>query len=360
LSLNINCKRIADPDGHNPALLLKGDWVIVEISDGRITGLGESSHSRNDNRCIQTIGRLFDRYVKNMDLTLNGIKKLESGPFSGADDFVEATAISGINQALYDLIARRCNVAVWQLFSHKKSRQAIPVYATINRALTSRTLDDYEKIVSLAVDQGFNAIKCAPFESVLKHGDQVRQSRYGLSVLESLRNRFPDLSIRVDFHERFSLDLFTKILPEVEAIKPHWLEAPVPAGPEYSTLKLSCKNDIALGELFFGLAGFRNIVENQWADVIMPDIKHVGGLGPMVNLLNYSEGKIQVSPHNPSGPAATALSVHAAMLSQNVTSLEVPLIINPRRAYYLKWLDKGCFKIPCNIERDIENLFDSG
>ena len=55
MTLEIKCKRIPDPDGHNPALLLKGDWLIIEITDGHYCGYGESSHSRDDDACEKAI-----------------------------------------------------------------------------------------------------------------------------------------------------------------------------------------------------------------------------------------------------------------------------------------------------------------
>ena len=148
MSLNIKCTHILDPDGHNPALLLKGDWLIVEITDGYHTGYGESSHSQNNDLCEKNILFLFNTYVKDLELSCNSIEKLSKGPFAKAKTFVEATAISGINQALYDLYAKRESTSVWNLFADKDECQLkIPVYATINRALTSRTLENYEEIV---------------------------------------------------------------------------------------------------------------------------------------------------------------------------------------------------------------------
>ena len=171
MSLTITIKHVLDPDGHNPALLLKGDWLIVQIGDGNYCGYGEASHSCNDNECKETILKLFDAYVENIDLSVTAIEKLSQDPFSIANSFVTATAISGLNQALYDLVAKRERLPVWGLFTDKKCQTRVPVYATINRALTTRTLDNYYNIVAEAVEQGFTAIKGAPFEKVRNDGD---------------------------------------------------------------------------------------------------------------------------------------------------------------------------------------------
>jgi galactonate dehydratase len=358
MPLGVKITRIPDPDGHNPALLLKGDWLIVEITDGHYSGYGESSHSRDDDACEKTIRRLFNTYVKDIDLSIQAIEDLSRGAFSTADTFVAATAMSGIDQALYDLVAKREGQSVWRLFTDKACRSKIPVYATINRALTTRTLEDYAETVAHALEQGFSAIKCAPFERVNNDGDQVAQSEYGLSVLEFLRKNFPDLSIRVDFHERFHLHAFRQILPALDATSPFWLEAPLPIGPDYSELKSFCQTKIALGELYFGRTGFKKIAENSWADVIMPDVKHVGGFGALADVTRYFAGKVEVSPHNPSGPVSTVASLHAAAISPDVTSLEVPLIVDDKRAYYLAWMDAGCLAVPEGIGWGVEFIID--
>jgi galactonate dehydratase len=65
------------------------------------------------------------------------------------------------------------------------------------------------------------------------------------------------------------------------------------------------------------------IAEHRWAHVIMPDVKHVGGLGPLLGVMRRVAGKVEVSPHNPSGPISTAASLHAAAVSPDfVRTLE--------------------------------------
>jgi galactonate dehydratase len=49
----------------------------------------------------------------------------------------------------------------------------------------------------------------------------------------------------------------------------------------------------------------------------------VGGFGPLLAALDAGRGKIEVSPHNPSGPISTAASLHAAAVHPDVArSLE--------------------------------------
>jgi galactonate dehydratase len=376
MSLSLNIRRVPDPQGHNPALLIRGDWLIVEISDGRHTGRGEASLSGNDDACEKTVNRLFHRFVKDLvvnemvegdtisckSLSPEVLKALSCGPFSAARNFVEATAISGIDQALWELAAKQAGLSVSNMVLGSSwkgrvecsgvngpPRKKVPVYATINRALTNRTLDDYLETAESALRQGFTAIKCAPFEKVEPGAgadDQRTDARYGLEVLSSLRERFSDLSIRIDFHERFRLDVFLEILPEIEMLSPFWIEAPVPIGEDYTEVNRRCRRPIALGELYFRFEGFEKIIDHGWADIIMPDVAHIGGVGPLREGVTRFSGRVELSFHNAGGPIGTAASLHAASLTDAVTSLEIPLIADESKAYYLGRLEKGYMRVP--------------
>jgi galactonate dehydratase len=60
-------------------------------------------------------------------------------------------------------------------------------------------------------------------------------------------------------------------------------------------------------------------------DVIMPDVKHIGGVSAVKTLIPLAEAKgIRVSLHNPSGPISTAFSAHLSALCQLSAPLEFP------------------------------------
>ena len=68
-------------------------------------------------------------------------------------------------------------------------------------------------------------------------------------------------------------------------------------------------------------------MDQNLVDVIMPDVKHVGGFGPLATISREAEKRgVQVSPHNPAGPIASAASLQAASLCGAITSIEIPLL----------------------------------
>jgi galactonate dehydratase len=323
--LTLRFRTIPDPDGWHPSLRLKGDWLVLEIHDGRLSGFGEASHSMDDERCKRVAAELFAKHFATFVPSLDNLARKEREIAALAPDLVTATAFSALNQALYDLLAKREGVAVWRLFRSDQPFEALPLYTTINRALTTRTAEEYATVVGEVRAQGFATFKCAPFEAVDGKGDAVAQSAAGLAQLARLRDQYPDLAARVDFHERFATrpqDFFA-IVPELERLSLDWLEEPFPLGADYDELRRRTRLKLAAGELFWGNARFAEIAEHHWADVIMPDVKHVGGFGPLLDAMKMSRGKIEVSPHNPSGPISTAASLHAAAVHPDVArSLE--------------------------------------
>jgi galactonate dehydratase len=322
--LTLRFRTIPDPDGWAPSLRLKGDWLVVEIGDGRLSGFGEASHSNDDEACKQAAQQLFaEHYAGLASLSLETLARKERELAPLEPDLVTATAFSALNQALYDLLARREQVPVWQLFRSRPAVEGIPLYTTINRALRTRTAEDYSTIVGEVAEQGFRTFKCAPFEAVNGPERAVEKSAAGLETVARLREQFPDLALRVDFHERFAPQDFYELIPALERLELDWIEEPFAMGADYEELRRRTALRIAGGELFWGMRRFGEIAGHDWVHVIMPDVKYVGGFGPLVNVIEATASQVEVSPHNPSGPISTAASLHAAAVSPgSVRTLE--------------------------------------
>lgn len=343
---------LPDPDGHHAALRLKGDWLLIGVSDGTHTGVGEISHNGNDAACLRRVHELFAAHLAgsdNVELSPARLADLEKGAFATAPDFLTATAISGLNQALCDLAAQRAGVPVWRLFRpHGEPLQrSVPCYLSTNRALRARGPGDFLRAVEAALALGVPSVKITPFEAVTPTGDQIRQAEEGFARLEAVRAAFPGISLRVDCHERFTPEAAARLLPRFAALRLNWLEEPCPPGPALGPLRAGAGMPFAVGELFFGPARFRELLEKRWADVIMPDPKHVGGFSPLLGVCRLAETfSAQVSPHNPSGPVATAAAVHAAAVSAAVTSVELILTSDPARQPGRELLRDGRLGIP--------------
>ena len=80
---------------------------------------------------------------------------------------------------------------------------------------------------------------------------------------------------------------------------------------------------IATGETIRTLSGFHALMNARATDYILPDVKHVGGILPLKKIAAMAEAaNVQVAPHNPSGPVATAASAQCMATVPNCTILE--------------------------------------
>jgi len=104
-----------------------------------------------------------------------------------------------------------------------------------------------------------------------------------------------------------------------------WLEEPVP--PEnvaaMREIKRTTATPICAGENLYLRQGFRDLIESQAVDIIMPDIPKCGGLSECRKIANMAEiYYIPFAPHNVSSPIGTMASAHVCATVPNFLVLE--------------------------------------
>jgi len=81
--------------------------------------------------------------------------------------------------------------------------------------------------------------------------------------------------------------------------------------------------DLATGERLYSKWDFRSLLEQRLVDVIQPDICHAGGISECKKIAAMAEAYyVNVAPHNPQGPVATAAAAHLSMAIPNFHILE--------------------------------------
>ena len=316
-----------DSASHN---LLGRGWLFVQVkTDTGLIGLGEASQA--DNMQVQSYvenrlrGELIGRDPTMIEIISNELLARVRNERSAA------TAVSAVEQALWDIWGQKLGLPIWALMGGRY-RDKVILYANINRATYDRSSDGFAKNARQAVDEGFTAIKCAPFDEVSyrfpDRVDNLRGIKNGLDRVARVREVIgPDVQLMVDCHSRFDVPTAIEVARQLEPFKLAWLEEPVPSLDldglerirEHSTMP------IAGGESLVGRAGFWDIVRRRVLDVIMPDVKHTGGILELRKIAATAETcSLKVSPHNPSGPISTMASVHVCATIPNFFALEYP------------------------------------
>ena len=223
-------------------------------------------------------------------------------------DLVGAAAHSAVEQAIWDLKARRAGRALAELLGGAR-RERVPLYANINRGTTDRTPEGFARRAREALELGFGAIKIAPFDNMEEGFARIA------ATAEALARR---AELRVDCHWRFDERKAHEALAECARLGVTWFECPIAETPEnYPAIKrLRAKANaagvrLAGAELFIGVQGFKPLLEQGLYDVVMPDVKYAGGLAECLRIAELAARHgCAVSLHNPSGPVCHAHSVH--------------------------------------------------
>lgn len=306
-------------------------WVFIRVTDtDGVCGFGEATLDGRHAEVVSTAKAFGNRLVEQ---SMSPSAALSALPCPG--NMIEAAAVSGLDQALHDLIARRQNVSVAQSIGGQR-RSQIELYANINRRTNDRSPAGFASVAGLAIAAGFKAIKIAPFDEVnsttTDKGDFARALDAGMARIASVRQvAGEDIRLMVDCHWRFDERGAVTMLAECGQFKLHWLECPVPEGLEMMPVIARLRTQahaqgmlLAGGENIIGLDGIKPFVDAGAYDVIMPDVKYVGGLATMLELAATQEKSgIAFSPHNPSGPVAHAASLEVCSSVMQVDLLEI-------------------------------------
>jgi galactonate dehydratase len=124
-------------------------------------------------------------------------------------------------------------------------------------------------------------------------------------------------------HGRFNPVTAVEIARALAPFKPGWFEEPVPpenlrALKKAADAIASLGIPVATGERLHTLHEYRELFELQAADIIQPDITHLGGLLNTKTLAAWAGAYyVLVAPHNVGGPVSTAAALHLAACTPN-------------------------------------------
>jgi len=317
-------------------------WLFVELRTeaGRV-GTGEATLPGHESAVVAQLHRLAAP-LAGAPVAVGEIRPAGRDP--DAEGLAAATAASAIDQALWDLRGQVAGRPLAGMLGTAR-RDDVAVYANVNRRTRDRFPDGFVASAKAALAQGFGAVKIAPFDEVrdraVAAADQLRSAGEGLARIAAVRAALgPDVRLMIDCHWRFSAPAVAALIRELAALGVWWLECPVPEveddiGAVRGLRRLANDQGMVLAgcEAKTGVGGFRPWLDAEAYDVVMPDVKHVGGLGDLLLIdgLACARG-IQLAQHNPSGPVAHAVSVHMSTLLESFLILEQQFDESPRFA----------------------------
>jgi len=352
--------------------------VIVKVeTDEGISGMSETTMKRKTLSIEQSILEL-KRYLVGKDPTEieNHWEKMYRDSFwvGGA---MHSTAISAIDCALWDILAKSCGLPVHKLLGGP-TRTRIPVYC---HCPAGGSPEEFAKNMKLCRKRGYLAAKTtlplfygSPISEdktssngysgtggVIDRG--YRETEYlDASIWRRIAEFFiaareavgPDMGLALDCHGRLNLKNSIRLCRALEEVNLMFVEEPIP--PENADVLAEVRRatsiPIAAGERWATIYGVREFVEKQAIDILQCDLVNCGGITGMKKIAALAEAHyIGMAPHNPNGPLATAMNVQFAATipnyliletigAQSEQKLEQALVRNPLK------LESGCLTVP--------------
>ena len=305
----------------------RGNWLFVKIhADDGTVGVGEASHGKDDASIRHIIDTLKPELVGWNPFQLEAFRQRF---YRDTESHTYHTALSGIEQAMCDLIGKALDAPSYQLLGGK-CREKIRLYANINRATVDRSPSGFASNAERAVSEGFTAIKCAPFDDVsttnISRGSLTPAICQGIDRIRTIRAAIGgDIDLMVDCHSRFNPGILIQVAKELEDLHLFWIEDAVPLDnfDAFAHMSRSIGIPIATGERLRTLTDFDRLIRQTEVDYILPDVKHVGGITGLKKIATLADARnVMVTPHNPSGPVATAASVQCMASVPNFAILE--------------------------------------
>jgi galactonate dehydratase len=312
----------------------RGDWLFVRLTtDEGLTGIGEASHGGHAPQRDLVVTRILETQCAPVLLGRDprAVIAATDALLPLADGLAAATAVSACEQALWDLAGKAAGLPVYRMLGGPVQTE-IPLYANINRAVVERTPAAFAREAVAAVAAGFPAVKCAPFDGMeqrrVQAPDQRERVRRGIACVAAIREAVgAEVAVLVDCHSKFDVPTAVRVAAALRELGVTWFEEPVPTEDIDALLRVrshvhALGMELIGGELLFGVRGFAPYLAGRVFDLVMPDVKHCGGIAAALAIAQAAAYGIATAPHNPSGPVSMAASAHVAACIPGLRALE--------------------------------------
>jgi len=301
-------------------------WLLVRIeTDDGIVGWGEPG--------LEGFAEVSRTAVEHMSEYLLGQDPLQierhwqvmskTGMYRGGPVF--ASAVAGIDQALWDIAGKQAGMPVYQMIGGP-ARDRVRMYGWVGGDEPEELAD----AISLQLEAGFTAVK---MNASGKMGmsptvDDIDGVALRLSAARDVLG--PHRDVAVDFHGRFTLAGSIRALQVMEEFHPLFAEEPVL--PEHvhriGDVVQQTSIPIATGERLHSRHEFLPALE-AGIRIAQPDLSHAGGITEVRKIAALAEVyDVQLAPHCPLGPIAVAACLTIGFSTQNHLIQEMSLGIH--------------------------------
>jgi galactonate dehydratase len=302
------------------------NWVFVKVqTDEGMVGWGEATVEWKTRAVVACVEDFETLLVGEDPTRVEHLFQMMVRQHFFRPGMVEGSAISGIEQACWDILGKSLGVPVWQLlggnvrdeirlYDHLGGGEVDSVYHALEPPQAR------EKALE-SLEAGFDAIKLevviprtAPLDgaAVLRHAD---------AIMGTVRDVVGDeVELMVDLHGRASPQMAVQYFRVLEPYRPWFFEEACPADQPRAMAGLAKRTwvPLAAGERLTLRKPFHELLELGAASVLQPDLVHCGGIGEARRIAALAEvyGAV-VAPHSSTGPIGHAASLQLGFATPN-------------------------------------------
>ena len=287
--------------------LVKPRWLFLKVhTNAGIVGLGEPITEGRAQTCAEAIKEIEPYLVgKDPRRVAHHWQAIYRHAFYRGGP-VLTSALSGIDQALWDIKGKALGVPVYELLGGP-TRNRIRVYAHAG------TIEQMKQMQA----KGFTAFKTGPAKKRPSRYIETQGAvNYAAERFAELRKAMgPDVDIAIDFHGAISPATAKLLIKALEPHQPMFIEEPCQCQNHdvMAEIARGTHLPIATGERVFTKWGFREVLEKRAATVLQPDLCHAGGITEVRLIAGMAEAYYaSIAPHNPLGPISLAAGVQLA------------------------------------------------
>ncbi|NOV02565.1 galactonate dehydratase [Paenibacillus planticolens] len=302
-------------------------WLFLKIeTDEGITGWGEPIVEGKADTVAAAVMEMSEQIIGKDPMRIEDMFQVlyRGGFYRGGP--ILTSAISGIEQALWDIKGKFYNAPVYDLLGGA-CRERTRVYSWIGGDRPS----DVGQAAKQQVAAGFTAVKMNATEE-MHYIDSLSKVDEAIARIAAVREAVgKDVGIGIDFHGRIHKSMAKILVKELEPYRPMFIEEPVLPENNEALREIarhtSCP--IATGERMYTRWGFKDLLAQGYVDIIQPDLSHAGGILETRKIAAMAEAyDVAVAPHCPLGPIALASCLQLDTCSPNAFIQEQSLGIH--------------------------------
>ena len=311
-------------------------WTFVRIyTDEGIVGTGECNSGGPGysgfavKAAIMAIKpRLIGEDPFNVNLIFEKLRR--GGRYGGSTHAPLIFALTGIDNALYDIAGKSLGIPVYKLLGGK-FRDKIRLYADCHAGEADDAKAYAEKALAV-IEDGFGAVKFDVDNTGTGKLDPynwtvgAQEMTHIIGLIEGIRDAVGyEIDLAIDCHGQFDLPSAITLAKAVEPLRLLWLEEPVPAEniPALAQVKASSSTVICTGENQYTRYEYLQLFALNACDVIMPDLAKAGGIAEAKRIADMADAHyIPIAPHNVSSPLGMMAACHVMASVPNFLLLE--------------------------------------